>query len=501
MASHATAAAQSDSSSIVRAIEIRRIGVFDSAEASNWIFRLANHLHRGTRESVIRPELHFHEGRPYDSAATAESARNLRALGLFRDVEVLTTRTDSGLVERLTTRDAWSTSVGVDVESTGQQVFYDAEFIETNFLGTGSRLVAKYGKYSDYNAVDLEFAHPRLIDNRIGFDVYHQERSDGKQSSLLLDDPFRALASPVGVSLLLKEFDGRVLQFRDGGPVAFDTLQNRTGQILLQAARAIHGDAGGYVRLGVIAQVLRNDYTQQSSTAPFPNHTIFSAGVSLAVSRAHFKTTSNYEHLQQIEDVDLSTTVTIGALLATKAGGNPDNGIAPFANFRVGKEIPDGFGILAGLASGTFSAGGLDSGSVAVAGTGTFRLLEDPPATAGARMEGGMARNVAPIDQYDLGAGFGPRGFEAHAFTGDRYFFTTAEYRITVTPELGHVAGLALGAFADYGGAWFAGSAPRSGTDVGVGVRIGPTRQADLRTMRIDLVRRFRQRCRRGRVG
>ena len=102
-----------------------------------------------------------------------------------------------------------------------------------------------------------------------------------------------------------------------------------------------------------------------------------------------------------------------------------------------------------------------------------------------------MSRHAAPVDQFDLGFGLGPRGFDAHAFTGDRYGYSTAEYRYTLAPEVGRLAGIAVAAFADYGGAWFAGSPARAGTDVGVGVRIGPTRQADLRTVRIDLVRRF----------
>jgi hemolysin activation/secretion protein len=85
----------------------------------------------------------------------------------------------------------------------------------------------------------------------------------------------------------------------------------------------------------------------------------------------------------------------------------------------------------------------------------------------------------------------GPRAFPSHAFTGDRAWFATAEYRYRVIPDLAKLAGIGVAAFADRGGAWFAGSPQRNGTDVGIGLRIGPTRQADLRTMRIDLARRF----------
>lgn len=485
-----SAAAQSDSSSVVRTIEIRRMGVFDSAEASNWIFRLVNRLHTGTRESVIRSELLFHEGEPFDSAATAESVRILRSLALFRDVEVTTFRTGTGVVERLTTRDAWSTSIGFDIQSTGNQAFYTAQLAETNFLGTGSRLLASYGTHPEYSAVDLEFSHPRLISHQIGIDVSYQQRSDGHQAILVVDRPFRALASTFGFSLTVREFDGQVRQFFEGRTAPRDTLQNRTEQVLLQASKAIRANADGYIRIGLIAQILRNDYQPVASAAPFPQHVIFTPGVLLAISRAHYEIADNYQHLHQTEDIDLSTTVSVGALVATRVGGSVHSGIGPFMTFRAGREIPDGFGIVAGQASGLFSSAGLDSGSAVIAATGVFRLGSDRERLL-LHVEGGIARNMAPVDQFDLGAAIGPRGFGAHAFTGDRSFFSTAEYRYTLASDVGGLAGIGLAGFADYGGAWFAGSAPRAGLDAGIGLRIGSTRQADLRPIRIDLVRRF----------
>ena len=166
IAALAPAAGQSAPRPVVRAIEVRRVGVFDSLEASNWLFRLANIVHAETRESVIRSELLFQEGTPYDSATAAESARNLRALGLFRSVAIDTARTDSGLVVRVTTRDAWTTSLGVDVQRTGNQGSFSALFAETNFLGTGSHILANSSHFPDHDELAVEFSQPRLIGNR-----------------------------------------------------------------------------------------------------------------------------------------------------------------------------------------------------------------------------------------------------------------------------------------------------------------------------------------------
>src|SRR5205814_2375687 len=87
--------------------------------------------------------------------------------------------------------------------------------------------------------------------------------------------------------------------------------------------------------------------------------------------------------------------------------------------------------------------------------------------------------------------GSGPRAFGSHAFTGDRSFFGTAEYRYTLVDDLGGLVGLGLAGFVDHGGAWYAGSPRRSGWDAGIGLRVGASRSADTPALRFDLAHRF----------
>ena len=215
-------------------------------------------------------------------------------------------------------------------------------------------MLAKYGKNPDRTTSEFEFGQPRLIAHQIGIDLYHEERSDGHQSIVTLDDPFRAIASPFGASIMLRDFDGRVLRFYGGNTVAGDTVQSRQTQVEAQIATAIRPNAGGYTRVGLIAQVLRNDNQEASSTAPFPNHITAAAGPSISLSRAHFRTETNYEHLQQVEDVDLSTSFSLALLAAPRAWGYAHDGIAPLASFRIGRKFIGGFAVLEGLADGLF---------------------------------------------------------------------------------------------------------------------------------------------------
>ena len=72
----------------------------------------------------------------------------------------------------------------------------------------------------------------------------------------------------------------------------------------------------------------------------------------------------------------------------------------------------------------------------------------------------------------------GPRVFGIHAFTGTRMAWLALEDRVVVADEIWGLFGLGLAPFVDYGGAWYADELPRLGGDIGVSLRIGPTRSA-----------------------
>jgi hypothetical protein len=106
-------------------------------------------------------------------------------------------------------------------------------------------------------------------------------------------------------------------------------------------------------------------------------------------------------------------------------------------------------------------------------------------------LETGWLKDPVPGAEFDLGLGVGPRAFRSHAFTGDRSYFVTAEYRLTLLEDFLGMIGLGVAGFVDHGGAWYAGSPRRTGWDAGVGLRLGASRSTDTEALRFDLARRF----------
>jgi len=476
------------SNTVVHAVQLDRRDIFDPNEQS-WFARLANKLHIQTRPAVIRRELLFRPGKPYDSALVAESERNLRSLGIFRRVQIDTIRTANGLLLRVVAKDGWSTQADWRFRSTGGEVAFTIGLVETNLLGTASAAAVRYSKNPDRSTMALSFRRPRLFAGTVGLGLSYEKRSDGRSMGFTLDRPFFSLTSKKAFRFEAGDSDERVLRFRDGLDVASDTLRRRYTLVRASAAKALQASSAGYLRIAAAAQVRRDDFVPEGSADPLPRSVTAAVGAYLIWNRARFIVTRGYAGFAREEDVDLGTTLRVGLNAAPEILGYDRNGIGSEIGGRIGGRIPGGFAFFDASANGLYTSAGLDSGSVQVAGTTVFQPASGHMAVFHA--EAGWLKNPLPGEEFDLGLGSGPRAFGNHAFTGDRSVFLSAEYRITVADDLFRLVGLGVAGFVDHGGAWYAGSPRRTGWDAGVGLRLGASRSSDTAALRFDLARRF----------
>jgi hypothetical protein len=474
--------------SVIRAIHLERRDIFDPNER-HWLARLANALHLETRAPTIRRELLFHVGEPYDSARVAESERNLRALGVFRRVQIDSVQTDSGVVMKILTRDGWSTRADWRFRSTGGDVEFTIGLVEDNLLGTASSAAVRYRKTPDRSTVALGFRRPRLFFGRMGLTLGYENRSDGRLNLASLEQPFYALDSPFAFRIDAEDRDERVLRFLEGAEEAQDTLRRRYTLSRWSSAWALQGSSEGYLRVGVQAQVRRDDFLPEGPDLAFPRTVTGAFGPYLVWNHARFLVTEGVVGFGREEDVDIGTTVRLGFNLAPKVFGYERNGIAPLVSARIGMQIPGGFGYVEGLAGGLYNSAGLDSGAVQVGVTAATKPF--PRHVAILHAEAGWLKNPLPGAEFDLGLSTGPRAFGDHAFTGDRTFLATAEYRVTVVDNFLGLMGLGVAGFVDHGGAWFEGSPRRVGWDAGLGLRLGSSRASANEALRFDLAHRF----------
>jgi hypothetical protein len=475
---------------MVHAVVIERSDIFDAADLTKWYARVANGVHIMTRESVIQREILFRAGEPYDSARVAETERNLRGLGIFRLVTIDTVGSDSGLVVRVSSHDAWSTQADARISSGGGEVIYSLSLNEINFLGTGSRAGAAYRKDPDRTALSLAYGSRRFLGKDIALNMFLDARSDGTIFSGSVARPLRSLDSRSAYSLFGTAGDFTVLRFRDGNPEPAQVLRRKLVLGRLGGVWTVKGDRRRQLQANLTGQLRRDDFVPDSAVpTPFPKTITAALGGAVTLVTPRFSITRGVMGFGREEDVNLTTSVSLGVWAAPEFLGYPVNGVGLSFNLRTGLPVGQGYLRFGASANGLFGGEGADSGTVVFGSTVALK----PGARQVVFLHGevGWQRNPTPGAEFDLGLTAGLRAFRAHAFTGTRMFYTSAEIRHVLTREALGLFGLALAAFTDYGGAWFADEPRRSGWDAGFGIRAGVNRSNDVDAFRVDLVYRF----------
>ncbi len=474
---------------VVDTIVLVTRNVFGSEEAAaNIAFRAANSLHFTTRKSVVRRELLFRVGEPYDSALVAETERNLRRMGIFRDVAIDSTRIGSRLAVIVQTADGWTTQLNLSAYSTGGTFSWSAGVAERNLLGTAATAGASYRDEPDRTAVTFNVGMERAFGSPIAVGAVYDDLSDGERGGWTFGIPWRASTDRQSFQLIGAAGKERILRYRDGELA--DSVQRRSLFQSANFAHAIRASAAGYVRVGLVGQIYRAEHLAYSDTGlSLPDSITGAVGAFAEVSRARYKVVTHYNGFARDFDVDLSSRLTLSTWLAPAAFGYETTGLGVGIDLQTGASIERGFATIQARANALYNSNGLDSGQAWVGLTGAL-LPFNKNATV-FHVEMGAQRGIGPGAEYDIGHGLGPRAFGPHSFTGSRMIWGSVEHRAFVIDEVFGMLGIGFAGFVDYGGAWFEDQSRRLGGDVGAGLRLGATRATGPNVGRLDIAYKF----------
>ena len=461
--------------------------VFDlhQADAPGFLARLANRLHARTRAGVIRATLLVNVGDPYDSARVAESERALRNLAVFSRVRIDTTRIDGRLALRVATSDGWSTKPQLGYSTTGGSVTWMVGLVEDNFLGSATSLGAVYNRTPDRSIFDVGYTSHHFPTRRGWLQAKYSDKSDGKKGNWLVGQPFYETAARHAITTDGEAASERVLLFKDGAP---DTtrdpvrapggmVERRALRVRVTAGLAPRATTRDYLRLWVAGQWRREDFAPQS-TAVFPRSVSGTVGAGIDGEHVRFQVLERFNSYARREDVDVSQLLHFGVWAAPGAWGYPAGGagVGPEVSAQISAPWRGGFAVVRAAGDGVLTAGVPDSGRVS--GAFTVASQNVPGHTLIVHGEAAALRRSKFGADFDLWATQnGPRVWGDHQFTGTRMVWFSLEDRILITDEAWELVGIGVAPFLDYGGAWFAGREPaRLGGDVGLSLRIGPTR-------------------------
>ncbi|UCG85859.1 MAG: hypothetical protein JSW71_18410 [Gemmatimonadota bacterium] len=462
--------------------------VYGSEESSNFLTRIANAVHFKTRPSVVHRELLFTAGTAYDSALVAETERNLRGLGLFREVRIDTVRLAGRLAAVVRTADGWTTELQLNARFTAGTFSWGLGLIERNFLGAATVAGVTYRDEPDRTAFTIRGATERAFGSRIAVRGLYDKLSDGTRGVWGMGIPYRAFVDRSSLGYDGYAGDERVLQYRDG--VARDTLQRRSFIQVGRLSTAPVAKTGEYLRLGVAGQFKSEAYLSARDTGTVVPDTMTAViGGFAEWARARFRVVTHYNGFARDFDLDLSTRILLSTWVAPSAFGYERTGLGAAVSLQTGVSLGPNFALLEGQANGLFTSTGLDSGRVWVGLTMAARPF--PRNATVLHLEVGAYENTPPGTEFDLGHGTGPRLFGPHSFTGTRAVWVALEHRSFLIDEILGLVGVGVAGFVDYGGAWYSDQSSRLGGNFGVGLRIGATRATGPNVGRIDFGYRF----------
>ncbi len=132
-----------------------------------------------TRDYVIRRELPFSEGDPFNRALITQGKQNIEGLGYFKRVGITVEQGSAGdkvilniMVEETSTGD-YGITAGYDSQS---GILGELSLTERNFLGRGQYLRASIGASQGGKSFDFSFTEPYFMGLKVsaGLDVYHR---------------------------------------------------------------------------------------------------------------------------------------------------------------------------------------------------------------------------------------------------------------------------------------------------------------------------------------
>lgn len=132
-----------------------------------------------TRDFVIRRELAFGEGDPFNRSMIIRGRESIQGLGFFSAVEVTTAPGSSAdkVVLNINVSETSTGEYGASAGySTSDGVLGEVSLTERNFLGRGQYLRAAIGASQSGRTFDFSFTEPRFMGLKVsaGFDAYHR---------------------------------------------------------------------------------------------------------------------------------------------------------------------------------------------------------------------------------------------------------------------------------------------------------------------------------------
>jgi hypothetical protein len=457
------------------------------------LFRLANRWHIITRDSVIRNQLLFRPGDVFSKRLLEESERLLRQNVYFYDAKIEPVRYADGTVDiRVWTRDLWTLMPGFSVSRSGGENRSRVSISERNLLGRGVSLRLSYVDNVDRESTSFQYFDRTLGRTWTSLFAEIADNSDGGTTDVRVIRPFYELDA---------RWSAGGTYYDDTREVSFYELGNEAAEYA--ADTDLHtayfgwspGLKDGWVRRWTTGVVY--DEHQFSPVAGGTLPTLLPADrklvypfIGFELLQDKYESTSNRDQIERTEDFFM------GARLWASIGyANEDFG-ADRESVLYRLEASQGFGSIQkkALLLSSSVTGRVDEGASAnteISLNARYYNQISNKRLFFMTLDASSGRNLDLDNLVDLGGDTGLRGYPLRYQTGESRFLLTIEQRYYTDWYPFRLFRVGGAVFADAGRVW--GDNPLGSQslgwlkDVGVGLRLVPTRASGRDVIHVDI--------------
>ncbi len=489
----------SNSSLRVGSVQVNVNDVFNNnLDAENQpIHRLANQLHVQSRQELIEAQLLFSQGEPFDADLLAETERNLRSNKYLRSASVTPKQICDGEVDILVeTGDNWSLIPSFNFSRAGGENRYSFSLAELNLFGRGKSL----GLSLDYSAVRdqrvLLYQDPMLFGTNTQFSAQLQDNSDGQAQVFEFKQPFTSLDSQRSWQVRVGNSEYVQSLYDDGRVVNQLNVDNEIASLSIGASKGrqfVRKQDNGRNVNRVFRWSAGWSYQRQRLTAnarfpdamPVPERIFSYPFVDFKFLQPEFIELSNLQVMESVEDIDVGHQFSSRLGWAAEALGSSKDSLVATANYAKGWRGGDRFlSLLSAGLEGYVNDDSVENG-IAKATAQHFYFVS-PKNSLYASTNLVATNKLFELSQVVIGGATGLRGYPLNFQTGSRRARFTLEHRYFFDWYPLRLARIGTATFADAGAAWDKGEDPQWLKDVGVGIRIVGTRQADAQVLHLD---------------
>ncbi len=478
--------------SVVGEIRIRVGEIFDPEKPGENArpYRWVNRLHPATHREVIERQLLLRPGDRFTVRAARESERLLRANHYLAAAEIRPVRYRDGVVDlEVITRDVWTLNAGLSFGRAGGASSGRFQVEDTNFLGTGTELAVEKSADVDRDGYHFRFSDPGLFSTQGNLTLEWEENSDGGAWRVDLGRPFYSLDTRWSLGVAASSED-RIDPLYTLGKRSAD-LGHSVERYELRGGLS-RGVVDRHVtRWTVGFTYLRDRFSEVAEGEVVPPDRVLSyPWVGWDRQRDAFSEFENLDQMGRVEDVLVGPRLHARVGLSAPAFGAEATEVVFDATASTGSAPgPRQLLFLESSVGGRWGAAGL--ANTRVEGSSRYYLRDFGDNELFLALSGSLAEALDPENQLLLGGDSGLRGYPLRYQEGGAKVLFTAEQRFFSDWHPFRLVRVGAAVFYDVGRVWGAPEDTGFGwlQDVGVGLRLVPTRSGRGGVLHLDLAK------------